>query len=148
MGAYSEGPRRDDMDRISELLMMGDSIMKTVTKAIENNDDYSFENEEYEYYNSEHPRFSAKVILKCNMFSDTTFENCELKFDCKKTVITSNKQNPIQDNGTYDVTFDNINDFNNPDKITWSIKMSDPDDETGQYQIDDDAKNIGISFAM
>ena len=26
------------MDRISELLMMGDSIMKTVTKAIENND--------------------------------------------------------------------------------------------------------------
>ena len=38
MGAYSEGPRRDDMDRISELLMMGDSIMKTVTKAIENND--------------------------------------------------------------------------------------------------------------
>ena len=116
----------------------------TIFKAIENNDDYSFENEEYDYYNSEHPRFSAKVILKCNMFSDTTFENCELKFDCKKTVITSNKQNPIQDNGTYDVTFDNINDFNNPDKITWSIKMSDPDDETGQYQIDDDAKNIGI----
>lgn len=116
----------------------------TIYKAIQNNDDYSFENEEYDYYTSTgYPRFSAKVILRCNMFEDATFDNCELKFNCKRTIITTPGQDPIQDNGTYNVTFDNINDFNNPDKISWKINMSAPDDETGEYQIDDDAKNIG-----
>ena len=61
----------------------------TVYKAIENNDFYPFEGDEYDYYNDSHLRFTAKVILKCKMFENPTFGNTELKFmTLLKRVVT------------------------------------------------------------
>ena len=55
----------------------------TIFKEIKDNDDYSFDNEEYDYYSNERERFSAKVVLKCKDFDAITFDTSDLKFDCK-----------------------------------------------------------------
>ena len=114
----------------------------TVYKAIENNDFYPFEGDEYDYYESS-KRFTAKFILKCKDFSDPTFENCELKFDCKyNDIVEEGGHNAIIDGGTYDVngsnvTFENIDQLGSPHTITWTIKMS-------EDQYDEELKNAGI----
>ena len=127
----------------------------TVYKAIENNDFYPFEGDEYDYYNDSHLRFTAKVILKCKMFENPTFENTELKFDCKyNDIVESGGHNAIREGnntvqvddqtyvGVYDVngslvTFGNIDQLNRPQQITWTITRS-------KDQHDEDLKNAGI----
>ena len=115
----------------------------TVYKAIENNDFYPFEGDEYNYY-EDAKRFTAKFILKCKDFSNPTFESCELKFDCQyNDIVEEGGQHAITNGGTYDVdgseiTFGNISKLNSPQTITWTIKMS-------KNQYDDDMKNAGIT---
>ena len=136
----------------------------TVYKAIQNNDDYMFLNE-YDYYSPFSNRFSAKVILTNTTFSNTTFEDCDLKFDCsysylkkiedgdsdpdndKYKLITKenvdNIDNPftndsslMNDTFTFDITFENIDDYFKPKRLAWYITWS-------KNQYDEDLRNVG-----
>lgn len=122
----------------------------TVNKAIGNNDDYPYENDEYNYTDPR-TRFSAKVILNNTSFQDMTFDECELKFNCKystlgKTIIDE-QTNDIQYNlnhnvDTHNIKFNNIDSYDLPDRITWRVVMSKPD--YMDYQFDDEYKNISL----
>ena len=120
----------------------------TVYKAIENNDSYPFDSTEYKYYtdyNGEYPRYSAKVVISNTSFPDRTFDNCELKFDCKysKYMDDIDESNKDYDetkallSSSYDIRFDNANSVGRPSTISWKISMS-------KDQIDEELKNIGI----
>ena len=120
----------------------------TVYKAIENNDSYPFDSTEYKYYtdyNGEYPRYSAKVVISNTSFSDRTFDNCELKFDCIYNEYMVDIDESSQDydetkallSSSYDITFDSANSAGRPSKISWKISMS-------KDQIDEELKNIGI----
>ena len=120
----------------------------TVYKAIENNDSYPFDSTEYKYYtdyNGEYPRYSAKVVISNTSFSDRTFDNCELKFDCiyNKYMVDIDESNQYYDEtkalfpSSYGITFDNVNSEGRPSKISWKISMS-------KDQTDEELKNIGI----
>ena len=116
----------------------------TVYKAIQNNDDYSFDNEEYDYYGSPYDRFSAKVVLKNTTFSDNlTFEECDLKFDCTYSTLVKDSTNPsgykLQPDSVYDdLTFENIEKLLRPTRIAWKIEWS-------KNQYDDDLRIAGKS---
>lgn len=119
----------------------------TVHKAIENNDSYAFDSTEYNYYtnyNGEYPRYSAKVVISNTSFSDRTFDNCELKFDCiYSEYMDENKSSQYYDetkallSSSYGITFNNVNSFGRESKISWKISMS-------KDQTDEELKNIGI----
>ena len=122
----------------------------TVYKAIENNDSYPFDSTEYKYYtdyNGEYPRYSAKVVISNTSFSDRTFDNCELKFDCKYSkymddIDESNKDYDetkalLSSSKEYNITFDSANSEGRPSTISWKISMS-------KDQTDEELKNIGI----
>lgn len=120
----------------------------TVYKAIENNDSYPFDSTEYKYYtdyNGEYPRYSAKVVISNTSFSDRTFDNCELKFDCIYNEYMIDIDESSQDydetkallSSSYDITFDSVNSEGRPSKISWKISMS-------KDQTDEELKNIGI----
>lgn len=100
----------------------------TVYKAIEDNDDYPYENDEYNY-TEPRTRFSAKFVLTNTTFDPITFGECELKFSEYEDT------DKLELNGA---TFGNIDTFLHPDKISWIIKMSD-------NQYDEDLKNIGVT---
>lgn len=112
----------------------------TVNKAIEDNDDYPFEDEEYNYTDP-YSRFTAKIVLTNKSFDESSFENCDLKFNCKYYDMSdfSGSYNYFseENTSTYDITFDNIDEFNKANRISWTIRMS-------NNQIDEDLKNIGI----
>ena len=120
----------------------------TVYKAIENNDSYPFDSTEYKYYtdyNGEYPRYSAKVVISNTSFSDRTFDNCELKFDCiyNKYMTDIDESNKDYDetkallSSSYDIRFNSANSAGRPSKISWKISMS-------KDQIDEELKNIGV----
>lgn len=99
----------------------------TVYKAIQNNDDYMFLNDDYKYYSPFSNRFSAKVVLTNTTFNSTTFEDCDLKFGC------TYKPN----DGVYDeLRFGNIDDYFKPKRLAWYITWS-------KDQHDEDLRNIG-----
>ena len=100
----------------------------TVSETIEDNDDYPYENDEYTYTNPE-TRFSAKFVLKNTSFDPVTFGDCELMF----------KTYEGDKSGLNQVTFNNVDTFGYPDRITWIIKMS---EDYNQY--DDELKSVGI----
>ncbi len=105
----------------------------TVYKAIQNNDDYMFLNE-YDYYSPFSNRFSAKVVLTNTTFNSTTFEDCDLKFGCTYSTLYNNTLKP--NDGVYDVTFGNIDDYFKPKRLAWYITWS-------KDQHDEDLRNIG-----
>lgn len=90
---------------------------------------------------------SAKVTLKNTSFEDSTFEDCELKFNCVNNQYDdSNNMDPLglydENQSTFningeDITFESIDQINRPDRISWIITMSDD-------QLDEDLKNVGI----
>lgn len=107
----------------------------TVYKAIQNNDDYMFLNDDYNYYSPFSNRFSAKVVLTNTTFNSTTFEDCDLKFGCTYSTLDNNtfKLN----DGVYDkLTFGNIDDYFKPKRLAWYITWS-------KDQHDEDLRNIG-----
>ena len=105
----------------------------TVYKAIQDNDDYMFLNE-YDYYSPFSNRFSAKVVLTNTTFNSTTFEDCDLKFGCTYSTLDNNTLKP--NDGVYDVTFGNIDDYFKPKRLAWYITWS-------KDQHDEDLRNIG-----
>ncbi len=110
----------------------------TVYKAIQNNDDYMFLNE-YDYYSPFSNRFSAKVVLTNTTFNSTTFEDCDLKFDCSHSKLVKKDikaKYELQPDGTYDLTFENIDDYFKPKRLAWYITWS-------KDQHDEDLRNIG-----
>lgn len=120
----------------------------TVYKAIENNDSYPFDSTEYSYYtnyNGEYPRYSAKVVISNTSFSDRTFDNCELKFDCiyNEYMVDIDESSEYYDetkallSSSYGITFDSANSEGRPSTISWKISMS-------KDQTDEELKNIGI----
>ena len=112
----------------------------TVYKAIQDNDDYMFLNE-YDYYSPFSNRFSAKVVLTNTTFNSTTFEDCDLKFDCSHSKLVKKgikAKYELQPDGTYDVTFGNIDDYFKPKRLAWYITWS-------KDQHDEDLRNIGKS---
>ena len=113
----------------------------TVYKAIQNNDDYMFLNDDYKYYSPFSNRFSAKVILTNTTFNSTTFEDCDLKFGCTYSTLKPDSTNPseykLQSDGVYDrLTFGNIDDYFKPKRLAWYITWS-------KDQHDEDLRNIG-----
>ena len=111
----------------------------TVYKAIQNNDDYMFLNDDYKYYSPFSNRFSAKVVLTNTTFSNTTFEDCDLKFDCSHSKLVKKgikAKYELQPDSTYDVTFGNIDDYFKPKRLAWYITWS-------KDQHDEDLRNIG-----
>ena len=111
----------------------------TVYKAIQNNDDYMFLNDDYKYYSPFSNRFSAKVVLTNTTFSNTTFEDCDLKFDCSHSKLVKKgikAKYELQPDSTYDVTFENIDDYFKPKRLAWYITWS-------KDQHDEDLRNIG-----
>lgn len=117
----------------------------TIYKDVADNDFYPFDGDEYNYYNDSNSRFTAKVILNCKDFIDTSFDGSELKFDCINHTIGNIGKDPLGLKGNQtrfkvnnsDVTFDNIDQLNNKTTITWTIKMSDD-------QYDEDLRAVGI----
>ena len=112
----------------------------TVYKAIQNNDDYMFLNE-YDYYSPFSSRFSAKVVLTNTTFSNTTFEDCDLKFGCTYSKLVENTnikaKYELQQDGVYDdLTFENIDDYFKPKRLAWYITWS-------KDQHDEDLRNVG-----
>lgn len=112
----------------------------TVYKAIQNNDDYMFLNE-YDYYSPFSSRFSAKVVLTNTTFSNTTFEDCDLKFGCTYSKLVENTnikaKYELQQDGVYDdLTFENIDDYFKPKRLAWYITWS-------KDQYDEDLRNVG-----
>lgn len=112
----------------------------TVYKAIQDNDDYMFLNE-YDYYSPFSNRFSAKVVLTNTTFNSTTFEDCDLKFDCSHSKLVDDPTNPsgykLQPDGVYsDLTFENIDDYFKPKRLAWYITWS-------KDQHDEDLRNVG-----
>ena len=112
----------------------------TVYKAIQDNDDYMFLNE-YDYYSPFSNRFSAKVVLTNTTFNSTTFEDCDLKFDCSHSKLVDDPTNPsgykLQSDGVYDdLTFENIDDYFKPKRLAWYITWS-------KDQHDEDLRNVG-----
>lgn len=112
----------------------------TVYKAIQNNDDYMFLND-YDYYSPFSNRFSAKVVLTNTTFNSTTFEDCDLKFDCSHSKLVDDPTNPsgykLQPDGVYsDLTFENIDDYFKPKRLAWYITWS-------KNQYDEDLRNVG-----
>ena len=112
----------------------------TVYKAIQDNDDYMFLNE-YDYYSPFSNRFSAKVVLTNTTFNSTTFEDCDLKFDCSHSKLVDDSTNPsgykLQPDGVYsDLTFENIDDYFKPKRLAWYITWS-------KDQHDEDLRNVG-----
>jgi hypothetical protein len=112
----------------------------TVYKAIQNNDDYMFLNE-YDYYSPFSSRFSAKVVLTNTTFSNTTFEDCDLKFGCTYSKLVENTnikaKYELQQDGVYDdLTFENIDDYFKPKRLAWYITWS-------KNQYDEDLRNVG-----
>lgn len=99
----------------------------TVYKAIEDNDDYPYENEEYSYTEPE-TRFSAKYVLSNTSYGYVSFGDCELMF---KT-YTGDKAE------LNNIRFNTIDKIRFPDRITWIVKMS-------KNQYDEDLKLAGIS---
>jgi len=118
----------------------------TVYESIENNDDYSYDNPEYDYTykNDPYARFSAKVVLTNKTFEDVSFGECDLKFGCKYSSInySDDFSYTINDKTYDDITFGNIDTYLCPKKITWKIRMSSPDENNLQY--DDELRNVGI----
>ena len=111
----------------------------TVYKAIQNNDDYMFLNDDYKYYSPFSNRFSAKVILTNTTFNSTTFEDCDLKFDCSHSKLVKKDikaKYELQPDGTYDLRFGNIDDYFKPKRLAWYITWS-------KDQHDEDLRNIG-----
>ena len=113
----------------------------TVNKAIKDNDDYHFEDDEYNYTDP-YSRFTAKVILNNRSFGDAAvFGGTDLKFNCEYYNMEdfSGAYSYFTDENinSYDITFGNIDEFNKPNRISWIIKMS-------ENQVDEDLKNIGI----
>ena len=118
----------------------------TVYKAIQNNDDYMFLNDDYNYYSPFSNRFSAKVVLTNTTFNSTTFEDCDLKFGCTYSTLDEDPTNPsgykLQPDGVYDdptfgnITFGNIDDYFKPKRLAWYITWS-------KDQHDEDLRNIG-----
>ena len=107
----------------------------TVYKAIQNNDDYMFLNDDYKYYSPFSNRFSAKVVLTNTTFNSTTFEDCDLKFGCTYSTLDNNTLKP--NDGVYDkLTFGNIDDYFKPKRLAWYITWS-------KDQHDEDLRNIG-----
>ena len=107
----------------------------TVYKAIQNNDDYMFLNDDYKYYSPFSNRFSAKVVLTNTTFNSTTFEDCDLKFGCTYSTLYNNTLKP--NDGVYDkLTFGNIDDYFKPKRLAWYITWS-------KDQHDEDLRNIG-----
>lgn len=112
----------------------------TVYKAIQDNDDYMFLND-YDYYSPFSNRFSAKVVLTNTTFNSTTFEDCDLKFDCSHSKLVDDSTNPsgykLQPDGVYsDLTFENIDDYFKPKRLAWYITWS-------KDQHDEDLRNVG-----
>lgn len=124
-------------------------------------DEYTYTDSYHGDYEENNPynRFSAKVVLTNKTFEDITFDTCELKFDCsysewehtddtddimaytcenmKVTKYEGGKHIKLNA-GTYSgITFDNIDTIAKPNKISWTITMSDD-------QIDEDLRDIGI----
>lgn len=117
----------------------------TVYKAIQNNDDYMFLNDDYKYYSPFSNRFSAKVVLTNTTFNSTTFEDCDLKFGCTYSILdkdtNSSKYTLKPNDGVYDddddpLTFGNIDDYFKPKRLAWYITWS-------KDQHDEDLRNIG-----
>lgn len=113
----------------------------TVYKAIQNNDDYMFLNDDYKYYSPFSNRFSAKVVLTNTTFNSTTFEDCDLKFGCTYSTLdkdTNSSKYVLKPNdGVYDgLTFGNIDDYFKPKRLAWYITWS-------KDQHDEDLRNIG-----
>ena len=111
----------------------------TVYKAIQNNDDYMFLNDDYKYYSPFSNRFSAKVVLTNTTFNSTTFEDCDLKFDCSHSKLVKKDikaKYELQPDGTYDLRFGNIDDYFKPKRLAWYITWS-------KDQHDEDLRNIG-----
>lgn len=108
----------------------------TVYKAIQNNDDYMFLNDDYKYYSPFSNRFSAKVVLTNTTFNSTTFEDCDLKFGCTYSTLDNNTLKP--NDGVYDddLTFGSIDDYFKPKRLAWYITWS-------KDQHDEDLRNIG-----
>ena len=107
----------------------------TVYKAIQNNDDYMFLNDDYKYYSPFSNRFSAKVVLTNTTFNSTTFEDCDLKFGCTYSTLDNNTLK--LNDGVYDkLTFGNIDDYFKPKRLAWYITWS-------KDQHDEDLRNIG-----
>ena len=106
----------------------------TVYKAIQNNDDYMFLNDDYKYYSPFSNRFSAKVVLTNTTFNSTTFEDCDLKFGCTYSTLDNNTLKP--NDGVYDVTFGHIDDYFKPKRLAWYITWS-------KDQHDEDLRNVG-----
>ena len=110
----------------------------TVYKAIQDNDDYMFLNE-YDYYSPFSNRFSAKVVLTNTTFNSTTFEDCDLKFDCSHSKLVKKDikaKYELQPDGAYDVAFGNIDDYFKPKRLAWYITWS-------KDQHDEDLRNVG-----
>lgn len=134
----------------------------TVNKAINDNDDYPYDNPEYDYTDP-YSRFTAKVVLSNTSFSDATFGESELKFNCvnNQYVFNANDDSSESDEseeltlygrdplGLYDdnppvltvegidVTFGTIDRLHRPDRISWKVTMS-------KDQVDEDLKKIGV----
>ena len=144
---------------------------QVVHKAIEDNDNYPYVSSEYSYDDLTYKTFSAKVVLRNKTFSDVTFDDCELKFNCKhsnwvrgnendqsipaytydnetSTVSSYNGGKKLEiDKSEYEgITFNNIDSYARPNIISWTITMSKPDFiENGiGYQIDEELKNVGV----
>ena len=114
----------------------------TIYKAILNNDDYPYMSDEYNYTGEPEEKFTAKVVLSNTTFKDVTFEDCELRFDCKCSKWINMNSSINLNAGTFDntygdITFGNIDSKARPDTISWTITMS-------EDQYDEDLKKVGI----
>lgn len=118
-------------------------VEHTVHNDIDGYDDYPYDNPEYNYTGDPTTRFTAKVVLSNSTFKDLTFDECDLKFDCIEHTYSGDPDNnylsehPLSGETEHIVNFNDISNLNQPDTISWEIRMS-------KDQVDEDLKNIGV----
>lgn len=104
----------------------------TAYKDIADNDTYPFENDEYNYYDNDTDRFSAKVVLKCNNFNTVTFEDCDLRFNCLNyNYMDYDDSDPSNGIVNKMMDFNNPNVITNPNPLKYTAYCD--EDHTGSY---------------